>query len=240
MTKSTTAQSVSALDDQATPAACLSFLDLPAEIRNTIYRFSLIESSPDQRIRGLVQPPLARTNRQVRSESLPIYYGNNRFQVEIPPKGLMLEPDHWADFIRMFRVFKAGRVEGRPGTGSLQFLRDISFTQDCGTTRQSFDTLQVIFSVPDGRHTLKQASCTVWDKCSAFRTTKGHLMKKRDHVYKRVAKALQDRAAMSETCVGRLISTVLMVANECPGVIREVHFHADWSMDEEEFGLDYW
>lgn len=101
------------------------FILLPAEIRNKIYRYSLVEDPSADRIRGLVQPPLTRTNNQIRSEALPIYYGENRFYLIIPASmHNNRHPDDWPNFIRMFRVFKAGRTDGR-GTGSLRFIRNI-------------------------------------------------------------------------------------------------------------------
>ncbi|POS73025.1 hypothetical protein DHEL01_v208577 [Diaporthe helianthi] len=54
------------------------FLKLPAEIRNMIYWNVLI----NKRLRFLFfQPPLTLVNKQVRSETLPVLYGNNKFTV---------------------------------------------------------------------------------------------------------------------------------------------------------------
>lgn len=102
------------------------FLLLPAEIRNKIYRNSLVEDPSANRIRVLVQPPLLRTNKQIRSEALAMYYGENRFVLYIPRPSNKQDPDAWPNFIRMFRVFKAGGTGGR-GTGSLRFVRDMQF-----------------------------------------------------------------------------------------------------------------
>lgn len=62
----------------------LTFLDLPPEIRNIIYTLALTESG-DNSIsicRGsshLSEPALTRTCNQIRQESLPVFYGTNRF-----------------------------------------------------------------------------------------------------------------------------------------------------------------
>lgn len=55
-------------------------LDLPAEIRNLIYRQALHK---DGVIKALKQPPLLCTNKQIRDEALPMYYADNKFFVSI-------------------------------------------------------------------------------------------------------------------------------------------------------------
>ncbi|POS78334.1 hypothetical protein DHEL01_v203264 [Diaporthe helianthi] len=244
MTKSTTIQSATAVDDEAVSSRRRSFLSLPAEIRNKIYQYSLVErpSRAALRIKGLAQPPLTRTNRQVRSEALPIYYGNNRFEIIIPDKQPMNKYDGWADFIRMFRVFKAGRSAG-PGTGSLQYLRNITCLQSCGSTGQSFWELEAMFLVPNKPgHRKYYLGCADWDSHLGLKPRKEHVLDNRKTVHACVAKALRDKQSevMHETCVQRLISTVVMIATECPGVVKEVHFHANWRFDDEhEEGLGF-
>src|ERR1700761_2254315 len=63
------------------------FLELPAEIRDYIYEFALTSGKPlvafrlDEYQRDsyeeATQPPLTRVNRQIRDESLPIFYQSN-------------------------------------------------------------------------------------------------------------------------------------------------------------------
>lgn len=68
------------------------FLHLPPEIRNQIYRETLHE---DLVVQLLIepQPGLLRTNKQIRNEALPIYYGENQFFVSIhAPSGLIRIP----------------------------------------------------------------------------------------------------------------------------------------------------
>ncbi|KAG6365633.1 hypothetical protein INS49_007244 [Diaporthe citri] len=57
-------------------------LRLPAEIRNRIYSETLHEDLVVQLLLE-PQPDLLRTNKQIRSEALPIYYGVNQFFVTI-------------------------------------------------------------------------------------------------------------------------------------------------------------
>jgi hypothetical protein len=62
-----------------------SFLSLPAELRNEIYAVALDERGPI-RIRTtlpyLLEPALLATNRQVRSEAVGIWYGENVFEID--------------------------------------------------------------------------------------------------------------------------------------------------------------
>lgn len=77
----------------------ISFLDLPSEIRNIIYQDSSIYTAlaewhdswqdTSEAPRGsffsdLGQPPITRVNRQIRNETLPIFYGNHRFVIHLP------------------------------------------------------------------------------------------------------------------------------------------------------------
>ncbi|KAG8159955.1 hypothetical protein KVR01_010592 [Diaporthe batatas] len=54
------------------------FLKLPPEIRNKIYWNALVKNHD---CHFFFQPPLTRVNKQIRSESLPVLYGNNKFSV---------------------------------------------------------------------------------------------------------------------------------------------------------------
>lgn len=58
------------------------FLALPAEIRNMIYWIVLVKthSHPSVHFR-FRQPPLTLVNKQIRSESLPVFYGNGQFKI---------------------------------------------------------------------------------------------------------------------------------------------------------------
>ncbi|CAD0098445.1 unnamed protein product [Aureobasidium mustum] len=61
------------------------FMDLPVEIRLRIYSMA-ISSHQDLTIsdhRDVAEPALLQTNRQIRSESIPIFYGTNCFRLEL-------------------------------------------------------------------------------------------------------------------------------------------------------------
>jgi hypothetical protein len=151
----------------------------------------------------------------------------------------MNKPDEWANFIRMFRVFKAGR-SGGPGTGSLQFIRNLRCKQPCFSTRESFWMLEVAFmEISEGRGSVHR-DCGDYDTRSSCRPRSARAWQDWDHVYRAVEKHIKKHpflnsdTIMLETCVQRLISTAVMVATECPGVINEIHFHSDKSWDELE------
>ncbi|KAK8121851.1 hypothetical protein PG984_010521 [Apiospora sp. TS-2023a] len=69
------------------------FLDLPPEIRNEIYYFALGEHQTSSEPYGpttctaLAPPALTRTNRQIRNETLGLYYSQNRFSFKLPLPG---------------------------------------------------------------------------------------------------------------------------------------------------------
>ncbi|KAK5714263.1 hypothetical protein LTR17_017269 [Elasticomyces elasticus] len=72
-------------------------LDLAAELRNQIFALAVVEPEPQHLFRlesaadglkaSFQQPALARVNRQIRSETLPIFYGQNVFRLDedLPP-----------------------------------------------------------------------------------------------------------------------------------------------------------
>lgn len=64
-------------ESEYNPQACL-FLSLPPEIRNMIYRYTLVEGDifVDTTV---MQPALLQLNRQIRAESIQIYYKGNHF-----------------------------------------------------------------------------------------------------------------------------------------------------------------
>lgn len=60
----------------------ISFLDLPAELRNHIYKDALVTSKAVDLLKDkpyIKEPALLQINRQIRSEGLPVFYGANRF-----------------------------------------------------------------------------------------------------------------------------------------------------------------
>ncbi|KAK7987186.1 hypothetical protein PG996_006213 [Apiospora saccharicola] len=69
------------------------FLDLPPELRNEIYYFALGEHQTSSEPYGpttctaLAPPALTRTNRQIRNETLGLYYSQNRFSFQLPVPG---------------------------------------------------------------------------------------------------------------------------------------------------------
>lgn len=193
-------------------------------MRNKIYRYSLVQSKFSGSIRGFVQPPLTRTNKQIRSESLPIYYGENEFHLQIPYPS----PDsrqHWADFIRMFRVFSAGGPEGR-GSGSLRFVRrllcEVMNVFDFG---EGYWLLQISFGA---RGSCDECGYTVsgfGEQCF-IRDNEGTAWHHWDSVYDHVDSMLHEQgrpgSTMEHESVHRFISTIVMIASECPDISKRI------------------
>ena len=59
-------------------------LELPPELRNAIYVYAVVEDDPiplrKWRDKCCIEPALLASNRQVRTECLPIFYGQNTFE----------------------------------------------------------------------------------------------------------------------------------------------------------------
>ncbi|KAK8103653.1 uncharacterized protein PG998_010686 [Apiospora kogelbergensis] len=97
------------------------FLDLPPELRNEVYYFALGEPETSADPYGpttctaLAPPAITRTNRQLRAETLPFYYGQNRFAIPLPFPGA----DPAAAFERWCAVF---------GPHFRFFTKSLSFT----------------------------------------------------------------------------------------------------------------
>lgn len=216
-----------------------SFLLLPAEIRNKIYRYSLVEAPSADRIEGLAQPPLTCTNVQIRSEALPIYYGENRFQLNIPAPPWTSEEDDWPDFIKMFRVFKAGR-SGDRGTGSLRFIQNVMcelhYTAEVGGL---WWRLEVFFFANPGQRI--DGNGTLELEGVAFDSFCWHDW---DSVYQCVREFLAEwtfpGSIMHNSCVHRLINTIVMVAHECPAVTKHVEFGSVGQPDLMDWDDSYW
>lgn len=109
------------------------FLDLPAEIKNKIYRLVLIrDSGPDvpshQRlIRSLAPPALTLTNKQIFTEALPIYYAENLFYILLCGEkvhGSDRDTSHFNRFIGMMEYF-GRRVTSSADQKPLQSIQNL-------------------------------------------------------------------------------------------------------------------
>jgi hypothetical protein len=58
-------------------------LELPAELRNRIYEYAVAERRKIVVDNGVSEPPLTLVCKQVRQESIPIYYTNNKFSTKL-------------------------------------------------------------------------------------------------------------------------------------------------------------
>lgn len=66
-------------------------MDLPPETRNRIYELSLISADTIRIVNAarykvfgeeLCQPPLTKVSQVIRNETLPIFYGSNKFEFD--------------------------------------------------------------------------------------------------------------------------------------------------------------
>ena len=58
---------------------------------------------------NLPQPPLTRVSKQLRAEALPIFYGENEFNIRIPAaENEWNDIDNWDSFVLQCEVFAAG------------------------------------------------------------------------------------------------------------------------------------
>lgn len=104
-----------ATDDMAEEQELSRLEKLPAELRNRIYSLAVVLRSnefiglalPDT---GPTCPPpaLARTNRNIRKEVMPIYYGENTFAVDIDSsrlmeKGFKIWASQHSEYVRLMR-----------------------------------------------------------------------------------------------------------------------------------------
>lgn len=106
------------LSQRCEPTATSSLprlLALPAELRNKIYSM-VIDDIPDiitmhHRAVGqysLRQPALAKVNRQLRSEILPIFFHKKSFGIRIYPKKHSEVDEVWNSFLNRFAALAAG------------------------------------------------------------------------------------------------------------------------------------
>jgi hypothetical protein len=71
---------VKLLKDADREATFEGFVDLPAELRNKIYRKALVVEGVQSLKRV---PAICRVSKQLRNETLPVYFGLNTFEITI-------------------------------------------------------------------------------------------------------------------------------------------------------------
>lgn len=193
-----------------------------------------MEDLSADRIEGLVQPPLTRTNKQIRSEALPIYYGENRFRLNIPDPLDSSDPDAWPNFIRVFRAFKAGRTSGH-GTGGMGFIRDMQCRLLQASHRRYWH-LQVTFVARSQRRkgidrvpVVRDSSRMDHNQVTRFWRDWESLRRYFDRELVREKELVV--GVMHEEYLERLSSTVLMLASECIEFTRGVEGSVWAAMD---------
>ncbi|KAK5114060.1 hypothetical protein LTR85_010366 [Meristemomyces frigidus] len=100
------------------------FLDLPAELRNRIYRYATVSEPSVALVRPYV-PAICQASSQLRSESLPIYYGVNSFAMQLRAAVYERKPQH------RVKLMLESRLDGKDdkwlkmleATGTAKYLR---------------------------------------------------------------------------------------------------------------------
>lgn len=75
---------IAKLDERDDTRTFTKFLDLPAELRNCIYEFYMVDFPSTLRLP--TTPPLARTNRKIREDVLPLFYSSHEFEIHFLTK----------------------------------------------------------------------------------------------------------------------------------------------------------
>jgi len=91
-------------------------LELPPELRNAIYVYAVVENGPvplRMRLNNYcIEPALLATNRQIRSECLPVIYGQNTLESGYSHRTRKFLTALSADKLKMIRQLQAWDVEG--------------------------------------------------------------------------------------------------------------------------------
>ncbi|KAK8064594.1 hypothetical protein PG994_007232 [Apiospora phragmitis] len=165
------------------------FLLLPPELRSEIYYLALGDHRAWSDRYGpticsaLAPPAIIRTNRQIRHETLPVYYGQNRFSITFPLPGGYDAFERWCAVMGPhFRFIKksisfththnlcSGRREDDPrriGDGTLDVNSLYAVSLACFNTMP--DQAGAVFSVVGRRAVFDKvvdAQCTVAPLCT--------------------------------------------------------------------------
>ncbi|KAG8157470.1 hypothetical protein KVR01_012854 [Diaporthe batatas] len=121
------------------------FLQLAPEVRNMVYQHSCIYETPDSErmldpltFPNLRQAPITRVNKQIRKETLPIFYGNHDFFIIIRMPSVLDEILHGShdpfkhvwQMLHSFATAPALIAKGDMQTSSLTSLSQLSFRLD--------------------------------------------------------------------------------------------------------------
>jgi hypothetical protein len=121
--------------DWLNPKKRCRLLELPAELRDAIYEFALTSSKPTVTFQldkyqkdsyaQAIQPALTRVSRQIRAESLPVYYACNDFILHTDPTKC-IDARRWMECISA-HILKLRRLE--------VWVRYVPLTNDRATSQ---------------------------------------------------------------------------------------------------------
>lgn len=112
------------------------FLDLPAEIRNTVYQMALVKADiitlpddvPGSRSSAqwyLHEPALLAASSQIRHEALPVFYSNNTFQAPYSGAACVFFQQLGSERCKMLRHLRAFNFLVLTGTYRKDWLRTV-------------------------------------------------------------------------------------------------------------------
>lgn len=89
----------------------VSFASLPAELRNEIYHYTLVQDDPillpyAYEKAPFLEPNLLHTSAWIRAEAAPIFYGSNTFEAPSPPSAHEFLCKQSAENIAMIKHFR--------------------------------------------------------------------------------------------------------------------------------------
>ena len=82
-------------------------LDLPPELRNSVYRFATVSGTVTALVRP-PPPPICQASKQLRCESLPIFFGLTNFGLTINGSVVQLKPQKRTRVLREAQLDRAG------------------------------------------------------------------------------------------------------------------------------------
>ncbi|KAJ0109973.1 hypothetical protein J7T55_014775 [Diaporthe amygdali] len=131
------------------PQGDFPFFKLPGEIRNIIYKETLIV--PDGGlVRSFTPPPLLSVSKRLRNEAMPLFYIHNHFEItvkrsaadELLARGRELpsvDMRVWRRFLDMWNVFNASGTNGLQYVEKVTLIYQLSMDNGCSFGSGEFD-----------------------------------------------------------------------------------------------------
>ena len=139
------------------------FMDLPPELRSSIYRLAIPPEDIEKHVTKGKAPILLQVNRQIHAEFRGLYYSHEFMSVkyyEKKTKSWKMEPD--AALLPLI-LSKRGFCSIRPDLGNIDVM-----TRDTEATALDLETTAIIGELREGVFTWKEAPQDVGTKCRYY------------------------------------------------------------------------